>query len=217
MRNLSIRFIAAILTFLIGIAVTALWLVSRTPKQEFSVSIPHERWVHIYFEMPGLASRSINEITSEARLPNLRAAPLPGGDLEVRAWSGFGEDGKVYGVLLRRSAGLWSVIHLYEPGGGKRVQVFEDSQAVSKSDWDKAWRELEGAGILSLPDASEIQCRAGVFDGMSYIIEVNANHSYRTYMYDNPEYAKCVEAGQMIKIAAFIEDEFGWKESRVKD
>ena len=146
MRNLSIRLIAAILTFLIGITVTAVWLVSRTPKQEFRVSIPHEKWVHIYFEMPGLASRSINETAGEAGLANLSAAPLPGDDLEVRAWSGFGIDGKVYGVIVRRSAGRWSVIHLYEPGGGRRVQVYEDSQAVPKTGWDKAWGELVSAG-----------------------------------------------------------------------
>jgi hypothetical protein len=216
MRKLLIRFIAAFLTFLIGIAVSAIWLFSRPPKQEFRVSIPNERWVHIAFEMPGLASRSINEITGEAGLENLRAAPLPGGDLEVRAWSGFGIDGKTYGVILRRSAGRWSVVHLYEPGGGQRVQVYEDSQAVPKSGWDKAWGELVGAGILTLPDASAIQCRAGVVDGVGYIVEVNANRSYRTYMYDNPEYAKCGEAKQMIGIADIIEDEFGWKDSRVR-
>src|ERR1700749_3357644 len=143
MRKLLIRLIAAIFTFLIGIAVTAVWLAGRQPQQDFRVSIPHERWGHIAFEMPGLASRSINEIVGEAGLTNLRAAPLPGDGLEIRAWGGFGIDGKIYGVILRRSAGQWSVIHVYEPGGGQHVQVFEDSQAAPESGWDKAWMKLE--------------------------------------------------------------------------
>jgi hypothetical protein len=69
------------------------------------------------------------------------------------------------------------------------------------------------AGILILPDAAEIQCRAGILDGMGYVVELCKDRTYRTYMYDNPQYANCDDAKQMIKIAGIIQDEFGWEDN----
>ena len=45
-------------------------------------------------------------------------------------------------------------------------------------------------------------------DGMSYVVEYNRDGSYRTYMYDNPDNAKCDEAKRMIKIGNMIAEEF---------
>jgi hypothetical protein len=44
-------------------------------------------------------------------------------------------------------------------------------------------------------------------------VEVSKDRRYRTYMYDNPQYSKCDNAKQMIKIADIIEDEFGWEDN----
>jgi len=78
-----------------------------------------------------------------------------------------------------------------------------------KSGWEMCWQRLEEAGILTLPDASAIGCSTMVIDGMSYVVEFNNKGTYRTYLYDNPSYAKCNEAKQMIKVGSVISEEFG--------
>ncbi len=212
-RTLSTRFIVAALTFLIGISAATAWLFSRSPKQELHVSIPDERWVHIRFESTGMDTKSINEITSEAGLPNLRATVLPGDDMEVRVWVDASEYGRAF--ILRRAAGQWSAIRLR---GMLREQKLQKYAVLSapRSGWDGAWGRLMNAGILTLPDAAGIQCKAGVLDGIGYIVEVNKDKAYRTYMYDNPQHAKCDEAKQMIKIANIIEEEFGWNGPKIQ-
>jgi hypothetical protein len=217
MRKLTFRFIVALLTFILGIAVTTVWFIHRSHKpEELRVIIPKERWVTIFFETTGLASKSINEITNEAHLQNLRTSLLPDNDIEVRIWSGFGEDGKVYGVILKRSSNQWSVIHL-EADRRQPTKKSEDVHAVPKSGWETAWGRLTSAGILTLPDASEVQCNTHGLDGIGYIVEVNMNQTYKTYMYDNPQFARCNAAKQIIKIAEIIDEEFGWTDSRVRE
>jgi hypothetical protein len=54
-----------------------------------------------------------------------------------------------------------------------------------------------------------VGCRVGGRDGMSYVVEINSDRTYRTYMYDNPFYAKCDEAKRMMKIGEIVADEFG--------
>jgi hypothetical protein len=43
---------------------------------------------------------------------------------------------------------------------------------------------------------------------MSYVVEYNRDGIYRTYLYDNPNYAKCDEAKRMIEIGNLIAGEF---------
>lgn len=43
---------------------------------------------------------------------------------------------------------------------------------------------------------------------MSYVVEINHEFTYRTYMYDNPSYAKCEQAKKMIRTGNFIAEEF---------
>jgi hypothetical protein len=81
-----------------------------------------------------------------------------------------------------------------------------------KSGWTNAWQRLIDAEILTLPDASSIRCEVGITDGKSYVVEVNKDRTYRTYMYDNPNHAKCAEAKQMIKLGEVIAEEFGLEE-----
>ena len=68
------------------------------------------------------------------------------------------------------------------------------------------WQRLQDAGILTLRDAASVGCSAGVADGMSYVVEFNHDGMYRTYLYDNPGYAKCDEAQRMIRIGNLISE-----------
>lgn len=217
MHKLSIRLMAALLTFLLGLAATTAWFINRSPEQaELRVVIPPERWVEILFEWDNLASKSINRMTTEAGLQSLRTSLLPGNDLEVRVWSGFGVDGEMHAVVLKRLANQWSVVHLYERDKSQPVQKFQDVKAAPTSGWEKAWERLLSAGISRLPDSSEVQCGEGGLDGMAYVVEINTDQTYRTYKYSNPQYAKCGEAQQMMKIVEIIDEEFGWTHHKDK-
>jgi hypothetical protein len=59
-----------------------------------------------------------------------------------------------------------------------------------------------------LPDARSVGCESDVLDGVSHVVENSIDRSYRTYMYDNPQFAKCKEAKQMIEIVNIFDDEF---------
>ena len=52
---------------------------------------------------------------------------------------------------------------------------------------------------------------------MSYVVEINTQATYRTYLYDNPSYAKCAEAKRMIKIGNIIAEEFDLPEMSTKE
>ena len=170
-------------------------------RKEIQLNIPKDGWEPIFFE-------AINERAKIANLKTLRKDALPENDIEVRVWHGFGLTA-LEGFSLKRAAGNWSAIHL--DGIHSRLPRSE-SQKMSqepKSGWELCWRRLEEAGILTLPDASEIGCSAMINDGMSYVVEFNNQGIYRTYLYDNPSYSKCKEAKQMIKIGNIISEEFG--------
>jgi hypothetical protein len=138
---------------------------------------------------------------------------LPEGDVEVRIWWGFGLS-PLEGVTLRHIAGRWSAIHVeadnyYEPKKADR----RDLRAPS-SGWEVAWQRLVNAGILTLPDASELKCNVDGLDGGAFVVEINKAEGYRTYMYDVPSAAKCNEARQMMEIGDIIFEEFNLGSSR---
>jgi hypothetical protein len=170
-------------------------------RKEIQLNIPKDVWEPIFFE-------AINERAKFANLKALRKEALPENDIEVRVWHGFGLTA-LEGFSLKRAAGKWSAIHL--DGIHSRLPRSESQKKLPapKSGWELCWQRLEEAGILTLPDASAIGCSAMMNDGMSYVVEFNNKGSYRTYMYDNPSYAKCKEAKQMIKIGNIISEEFG--------
>src|SRR5712691_4298825 len=84
--------------------------LSRTPEtanpsptlqqSQFQLLVPKNTWEPIFF-------KEINQRARTANLKNLRAGPLPNGDLEVRVWIGFGLTA-LEGFDLKRSAGYWS-------------------------------------------------------------------------------------------------------------
>lgn len=169
----------------------------------YSLMAPQQKWERIYF-------KAIDERAKIAGLSSLRS-PLPKDDLELRVWSGFGLTA-LEGFVLRRTSGQWSAIHL---DGITSKSAQKDSQrqlSTPKSGWDEAWRKLVANGILTLPDAMEINCSPMMFDGMTYVVEVNHESTYRTYRYDNPTYAKCDQAKTMLVIGRLIAEEFNVRE-----
>jgi hypothetical protein len=200
MHKLTFRIIVALLTFILGIAATAIWFINRPTKTKI---MPAGRWESIFFQ-------TINKRTDAANLPSLRTVNLPNGDLETRVWVGFGINGED-GIILRRSSNQWSALYVHGIFDRYPPAKYQEQKnlGVPKSGWDKMWQRLDEAGILTLPDASEIGCNAGIVDGVAYVIETNKNKTYRTYMYDNPQFAKCGEAKRVIEISEILFDEFG--------
>jgi hypothetical protein len=162
----------------------------------FRVILPKSSWEKLFFE-------SINERIRSSQLSNLRLNDLPNDDLELRVWRGFGKF-PLKGFVLKRTAGEWTAFDI----SGKSPKNLIDKTDASTFDWEESWRKLTNAGILTLPDAAEIKCSGNALDGTSYVVEYNFENSYRTYMYDNPDYAKCGQAKQMLTINKIIDDEF---------
>jgi hypothetical protein len=200
MRKPTIHLIVALLTFLLGLAATTMRFINRSSETKI---MPAGRWEPFFFKI-------IDERTKAANLPCLRTVNLPEEDVEVRVWIGFGINGEE-GFILRRSANQWSGLYLKGTFEHYPPEKYQEQRTLStpKSGWEKFWRRLIEAGILTLPDASAVGCNTHVLDGGCYVVEINTNKTYRTYMYDNPHYAKCDEAKRMIGIIKILYDEFG--------
>lgn len=171
-------------------------------------------WEDIYFE-------AIIEREKASKLKSLKSKSLSKDDLEVRIWSGFGIT-LLQGFVLKRTTGEWSAVDLdwevSENRKGKRDEKELDKKLdAPKSGWDAAWQRLVDAGILTLPSATEINCSGDTLDGISYVVEYKLKNTYRTYMYDNPDNAKCDEAKRMLEINKIIAEEFYKREVKVDD
>ena len=113
--------------------------------------------------------------------------------------------------MLRHSSNQWSGVHLH--GMAERPPFVRSVSNLETplSGWEAAWQRLMQAGILTLPDASVAGCNTHIFDGVKYVVEINKEKMYRTYLYDNPTYSPCSEAKQMLKIGEIIAEEFNLK------
>ncbi len=182
-------------------------------------SFPHPEpsnltWEDIYFE-------EIIKREKASKLGRLKSKSFLKDNLEVRIWSGFGLS-LLKGFVLKRTAGEWTAEDLdwevFENRKGKRVIKQVDRKLdVPKSGWDAAWQRLVDAGILTLPDAEEINCSSVSPDGTSFVVEYKLKNTYRTYLYDNPNPAKCDEAKRMLEISKIIAEEFYKREVKVND
>lgn len=160
--------------------------------------IPKARWEPIYF-------RSIDKLSGMVEWRPLRELALPADTFEVRIWIGFGI-GPLEALSIRREGSAWSgrhVIHrLWTPGP---VAV---RPVTPKSGWNQLWIRLVRLGLLTLPDSSTLpKSESRVADGVSYVVEINKDGHYRTYMYGNPQYEKWLEAKRMIEIVETLQDE----------
>lgn len=203
MNKLTTRIVVAALTFLLGITAASGWLIRRQ-SQEVQLNIPHAFWEPIFF-------RGINSVAKLSGQADLRKTNLPEGDLEVRMWWGFGLS-PLEGITLRRAAGHWSALHVkadnyYEPTKTERQEL-----RPPKSGWEACWLRLVDAGMLRLPDSSQVNCRPGGTDGLSFVVETHTHQTYRTYMYANPMWDECDEAQRMVEITEIFHREFEWKD-----
>ena len=163
MSKITHHLTVALGAFVFGVAITVVVLINHSsvenrpenantiPIQEaqgLSLLIPDASWEPLFFQR-------VNEHTKEANLPRLRTVLLPYDDIELRIWVGFGINGED-GLILRRSSGQWSAIHLH--GMSERPPFIQSQKAVAmpKSGWETAWTKLVNAGILTLPDASAV-------------------------------------------------------------
>ena len=175
--------------------------VAHQDAQKLHLSIPNASWEPIFF-------KSLETRIKQINLPRLRAIVLPNkDDLEVRFWIDV-LPSRLDGVILRRINNEWSAIRIQGTSERQDFPLSQKQLAVPKSGWDGAWKKLLGAGVMTLPDASEVNCNVIMIDGLAFVIETNFNWSYRTYAYGNPQIAKCNEAKQIISIAQIIFDEF---------
>jgi hypothetical protein len=172
---------------------------TSVPNQQ--IEIPDAGWEPSFF-------MALDERTQKVKLPSLRTVMLSEQDLEVRFWYD-GRPDVINGFVIRRSANQWSAVGVRQTSNRQSSEVKLDVLAVPKSGWETAWAKLVGAGILTLPDASELSCNAPSLDTFSYVIETKVAGNYRTYRYSNPLHAVCDEAKRIVLIEEIIGEEFG--------
>lgn len=207
----SITHLIILLTAILGVAI-AFFLVKESKKKARLSKKQELRLILPSFDV--LSNKDFSERLTKVNLQSLRTVMLPDDDFEVRVWVGFGLTGEDC-FILRYFSGIWSAMHLQ---GSAQTPPFPNSLRTlssPKSGWNKAWQRLIDAGILTLPDSSEVNCWPGVLDGISYVVEINKKMTYRSYIYTNPWYDKpsiykrCNEAAQIILIGKIIGEEFG--------
>lgn len=169
-------------------------------KKQMELNIPNAAWVPEFF-------KEINEHANAAKLNDLRLTVLPDGDLEIRVWGGFGIL-TVQGLIIKRTAGQWSAFHLPSVSSNSS-NSYKNVPVASKSGWEQFWKQLTDEGFLTLPDSSQLRDEVSITDGISYVVEINMNKTYRTYMYGNPQHQKSPEAKQMLQIVHTLSEEFG--------
>ena len=168
--------------------------ISKSPPRRSE--IPTAVWEPIFFE-------SINKVSDHLELYRLRNVTIAPGDIEVRLWVVFGL-GPLQTIILRRVAGKWS------GWSGPSTNSAQELEPLHpRSNWETVWSKLSELGIMELPDASSLPDEVGVFDGISYVVEINADGKYRTYEYGNPAEQPWPEAKKMVRIARVLDREFG--------
>ncbi len=170
-------------------------------KQAQRLEITNGSWEPSFFA-------ALDERTQKVKLPRLRTVVLSEQDLEVRFWYD-GRPDVINGFVIRRSADRWSAVGVRQTRNRQPSEVKLEVLAIPKSGWETAWEKLVGAGILTLPDASELSCNAPSADTFSFVIETNVHRIYRTYRYTNPFHAECDEAKRIVLIEKIIGEEFG--------
>jgi hypothetical protein len=213
MRKISLVTVFVLVLLLVGASIVIVLLHNKNQAQDASVAklvpnqqaqlleVPNASWEPSFF-------MALDERIQKVKLPSLRTVVLSEQDLEVRFWYD-GRPDVINGVVIRRSADQWSAVGVRQTRNRQPSEVKLEVLAVPKSGWETAWAKLVGAGILTLPDASELSCNAPSADTFSFVIETNVNRIYRTYRYTNPFHAECDEAKRIILIEEIIGEEFG--------
>ncbi len=192
----STRLLIAILTFVLGISAVVVWFYYQE-SQRVKLELPGGRWEQIFFKL-------INRTTELGGIKELRNTSLKRDDIEVRVWRGFGL-GDLEGVVFQRTSGHWLAFHIKADDYTEPQKVGVKKLNSPKSGWNSFWNSVEEKGILTLRDPSENNCEVGGLDGTGYVVEINQNKIYRTYMFSS---GKCDGVQQMEEIADIIGEEF---------
>jgi len=207
--------LAAVLTILFAGTSAAVWITSSARVENLEMqkdTIIHDAqkvrratseggWEGVFFGI-------IKEHTMKAKIPDLSTVLPPEGGFEIRVWVGFGINGED-SFILRHSSNQWSAAHLHGMSEHPPFVITLRTLDAPQSGWEATWQRLTESGILTLPDASAVGCNTQIFDGRSYVVEINKDKTYRTYLYDNPKHAPCSEAKQILEIGEIIAEEFG--------
>ena len=187
--------IALLTAFCFGVMI---WFLEDKyqPKQ---FEIPNASWEKIFF-------KEINNVTRLSNIQELREKNLLSSNIEIRIWRGFGLS-KLEGIIVKRTNQKWSALHIKGNNYTEITETTVTNLNAPKSGWDSFWEKIEERGILTLPDASQIDCEAIIIDGTSYVIETNHQKKYRVYRY-NSEVLKCTEAEKAAKIGEIFAEEF---------
>ena len=189
------KFCAVILAFVIGILAVAGWLYYQE-SQKVRVILPQAKWESIFY-------KSIKQATNLGGLAELRKTNLKDGDIEIRVWH---EANDLEGVILKRSDGQWSGLHLKADDFTEIKEVNLNELNPPKSGWDAFWKQLTDKGILTIYKPSVKECDSSFIDGTDYIVEINQNKTYLIYKY--PTGGSCAEAKRMEEIGDIIGEEF---------
>ncbi len=214
MRKIGLLAVFVLILLLVGASiVTGFLLHDKTPGQEASpaklvsnrqaqrLETSNASWQPSFF-------MALDERIQKVKLPRLRTVVLSEGDLEVRFWYDSRPD-VINGFVIRRSANQWSAVGVRQTRNRQPSEVKLEALAVPKSGWETAWAKLVAAGILTLPDASELNCNSAGLDTVAFVIETNVHRLYRTYRYSNPSHAECDDAKRIVLIEEIIDEEFG--------
>jgi hypothetical protein len=195
MGKYNVRFIRSVIALICSIFICSCLLVEKQLK----VEIPDASWPKIVF-------KSIDTAAELSSLKLLRESHLPEGDAEIRVWRGFGL-ASLEGVILKRTSGTWSAMHIVTSNADGITKTNTARLPLPQSGWDAFWEKLDGAGLRSLPDSSMVNCMESGADGVAYVVEINENSAYRTYMYQT-NYSKCPQVDQIKEIGRIIAREF---------
>jgi hypothetical protein len=214
MRKICLIVIPSLVLLLVGASISIGLVLHNKPlthhaspaklipnQQPQRLEKPQASWEASFFT-------ALDERTQKVNLPSLRTVMLSEQDLEVRFWYD-GRPDVINGFVIRRHGERWSALGVRQTRNRQPSEVKLEVLGVPKSGWETAWTKLVGAGILILPDASELNCNAPSADTFSFVIETNVHRTYRTYRYTNPFHAECAEAKRIVLIEEIIGEEFG--------
>ena len=129
-------------------------------------------------------------------------------DLEIRVWRGFGVTA-LDGYVIKRVKGEWSGLKI-PPIRPNYSGSYTNISITPKSGWNQLWKRLTDEGVLTLPDSSQLPNGISFMDGISYVVEINMNLTYRTYMYGDPQnQGDSREAKQMMRVIHTLQQELG--------
>jgi hypothetical protein len=201
-KTLQVTFVTLILVITVSFTLTLVISGKRAlPQLNVAEQGEHERWELLFF-------KSLEPYTKKTRMMSLKTVRLPNkDDLEARFWID-GLPRTIDCVVFRRISNDWSAVNIHGTAEQPNVSITQTPLAEPKSGWNIAWDRLVNAGILTLPDATEVNCNEIGIDGVGFVVEISFNHKYRNYYYRNPQRAGCNEAKQIIAISQIIFDEF---------